>query len=327
MPPTAVEVATARGGRVADRFTALGSLEAELEVTLVSEVAARIEELSFEEGRAVAKGALIARLDDAQLRAEVVRAEALVLRYQSTYDRVQNVVARGAGTPQDLDDAQADLSVAKADLALVRARLTKTRIRAPFAGVAGARRVSPGAFVQPGDVITQLAQIERLRVVFDAPERTLGRLDQGARVEVRSNAYPDLVLSGQVDIIEPVLNEESRSARIVSLLDNRGGRLRPGMSADVTVVLGERSNAITVPSESVFFEGQQAFVFVITADSTVQRTAVGLGTRMDDAVEVIDGLLVGDEVVRAGHQKLYPGAKVQPVHSRDDDTATAEAHR
>jgi membrane fusion protein (multidrug efflux system) len=177
--------------------------------------------------------------------------------------------------------------------------------------------------VQTGEAITQLAEIDRLRVRFQAPERTLSRLIHGARVEVRTTAYPDLVLTGQIDVIEPVLESESRSARIVSFVANQGGLLRPGMSADVTVVLGERLDVLTVPSESIFFEGQQAFVFVVNADSTVQRTPVGLGTRLDDVVEIVDGLHLGDDVIRAGHQKLFPGAKVNPVNSQGAETAAA----
>jgi len=313
MPPMPVEVAAASASGVQDRFQAVGTLEADLEVTVVSEVAAQVTRLPFREGERVEQGALLAQLDDQQLRAELARAEALVQRYQSTYDRIKTIVDRGAGAPQDLDDAAADLRVAQADQALVEARLAKTRIRAPFAGVTGARRVSPGAFVQPGHAITQLAQIDRLRVLFNAPERTLGRLDAGATVEVTTTAHPGLVLRGTIDVIEPVLAAASRSARIVTYIDNSEGRLRPGMSADVTVVLGSRPNALTVPSESIFFEGAQAFVYSVQPDSTVQRTAVGLGTRLADAVEITEGLSDGDRVVKAGHQKLFPGAKVNPV--------------
>lgn len=326
MPPTVVEVATVGRGGIADRFNVIGSLEADLEVTLVSEVAARVDRLPFEEGAPVKKGDLLAQLDDAQLRAERARAQARVDQAKSTFERIQKVVRQNAGALQDLDDARADLAVAEADLALVDARLQKTQIRAPFAGVTGARRISPGAFVQPGEEITQLAQIDRLRVRFRAPERTLDRLTHGARVEVRTTAFPDLVVRGAIDVIEPVLDTGSRSAGVVSFVENADRRLRPGMSADVTVVLGERPDALTVQSEAIFFEGQQAFVYVVGADSTVQRAPVALGTRRDADVEILDGLDEGARVVRAGHQKLFPGAKVSPVHSQEAPR-TAEASR
>lgn len=322
-----VEVATVQASGVADRFRAVGSLEAELEVVVVSEIAAKCVRVPFDEGGEVAAGALLAQLDDEQLQAELSRAEALVQRYRSTYERIRNIVERGAGSAQDLDDAAADLQVAEADLALVKARLTKTKIRAPFAGVTGARQVSPGAYLRVGQPITQLARVDRLRVIFSAPERTLGRLDEGARVEVTTIAYPDLVLEGSIDVIEPVLAAESRSARVVSYVDNQRGLLRPGMSADVTVILGDRPDALTVPNEAIFFEGQQSFVYSIQPDSTVMRQAVALGTRLSDVVEITSGVAAGDRVVRAGHQKLFPGAKVNPIEEApaSSDGAPAEA--
>jgi membrane fusion protein (multidrug efflux system) len=102
---------------------------------------------------------------------------------------------------------------------------------------------------------------------------------------------------------------------IVAHLDNPDRKLRPGMSAEVTVVLEERPEALTVPAEAVFFQGQQAFVYTVGADSTVSLTAVGLGTRGADLVEITGGLESGQTVVRTGHQKLFPGAHVMPLEA------------
>jgi len=93
------------------------------------------------------------------------------------------------------------------------------------------------------------------------------------------------------------------------------------MSANVSAVLNERANALTIPSEAVFGSGNQSFVFVVKPDSTVARTALTLGTRLPDVVEVLEGLSVGAVVVRAGHQKLFDGGKVLPITVRPDSTA------
>jgi RND family efflux transporter MFP subunit len=150
-------------------------------------------------------------------------------------------------------------------------------------------------------------------VTFSAPERYYSNLQRGAAVKVSTTAYPGYELTGRVDVIEPVIDEATRRAKIVARLDNPGGKFRPGMSANVTVVLSERENALVIPSEAVFVEGNQALVFVIQADSTVARTPVELGTRLRDKVEVLTGVAAGAMVVRAGHQKLFPGAKVMPI--------------
>jgi membrane fusion protein (multidrug efflux system) len=316
MPPMPVETSRVERTAVADRFHAVGSIDAGDAITVVSEIDGVVSSLPFREGHAIARGGLIAQLDDKELSATVMRAGALLAQRQAAYDRVKMVVDQGAAAPQELDDAAATLKVAQAELSLAQQRLSKTRITAPFQGLVGARRVSPGAFVRAGEAITDLAQIRELRVSFSAPERYLSELRVGAPITVSTIAYPGRELSGRIDVIEPVLDAATRSARIVARVTNPDELFRPGMSATVSAVLSERPSAITIPSEAVFAEGSQAFVYVVRDDSTVARSPVTLGTRFSDAVEVVQGLESGARVVRAGHQKLFDGSKVVPVESR-----------
>jgi membrane fusion protein (multidrug efflux system) len=315
-PPMPVETALVVQEKVSDRFEAVGSIEASEAITVVSEIDGVVVRLPFREGSAVRRGGIIAQLDDAQVRAEVNRTEALRDQAKSTFNRVKSVVDQGAGAPQDLDDAGASLKVADANLALARSRLSKTRITAPFSGVLGARRVSPGAFIRGGQAITDLAKLDELRVNFSAPERYLGQLNRGAEVDITTTAYPGYAIKGRIDVVDPVLDPGTRSARIVARVRNPGGRFRPGMSANVSAVLGQRQKALTIPSEAIFAEGDQSFAYVVKPDSTVTRTALTLGTRLTDVVEVVQGLSPGMTVVRTGHQKLFEGAKVAPVHSQ-----------
>lgn len=310
-----VESANVTQRAVFDPFEAVGTIEAEEAITVVSEIDAIVIDLPFKEGAAIAKGGLIAQLDDTQLRAEEERAQAILEQRKVTYDRIKSITDQGLGTAQNLDDAAAALKVAEAELEVIRARLRKTRIVAPFAGLLGARRVSPGAFVRAGSPITDLAQIQKLRVTFSAPERYFPQLQRGAEVKVSTTAYPGDELTGKVQVIDPIVDLGTRRVKVIATLDNPGGRFRPGMSANVTVILSERENALIIPSEAVFVEGDQALVFVIQADSTVARTPVELGTRLRENVEVLNGLAAGAMVVRAGHQKLFPGAKVMPIAS------------
>lgn len=325
MPPTPVEVAAVVQSTVSDRFETVGTIEAGEAITVVAEIDGVVTEIPFREGQAIGKGGLIAHLDDVQLAAEVARAEALRDQSRTSWERIKSVVDQGAGAPQDLDDAAAALKVAEANLALARSRLEKTHIVAPWAGIVGARRVSPGAFVRAGETLTELAYIQEIKVTFSAPERYLSTLQRGNPVSVSTTAYPGYALEGSIDVVEPVLDANLRSARILARVSNPGGKFRPGMSANVTAVLGQRLQALTIPNEAVFVEGNQSFVFVVKPDSTVTRTALGLGTRMPDVVEVLQGLQPGQQVVRAGHQKLFEGAKVMPVVSDAPPAAAAAA--
>ncbi len=322
LPPMPVEVSPVVVQKVIDRFEAVGTIEAIEAITVVAEIDAIVKTLPFKEGAFIRRGGLIAQLDDVQLAAEVARAEALREQSKVTYDRVKSVVDQGAGAPQDLDDAAAALKVADANLALAKARWTKTQIIAPFEGIIGARRISVGAFLRAGQAITELANIDAIRVIFAAPERFLSQLQQGATVTVSSPAFPDRTLQGAIIAIEPIIDATTRSARVVARVQNVGRKFRPGMSANISAVLSERPNALTIPSEAVFGSGNQLFVFVVHEDSTVMRAPVVLGLRRSDVVEVIDGVKEGMTVVRAGHQKLFDGGKVMPMHHQADAQAS-----
>jgi membrane fusion protein, multidrug efflux system len=314
-PPMPVEVAQATRGDVRETLHALGTIEAAERVKVTAEIDAIVRELPFEEGRIVRKGQVLAVLNDSELRAEAVRAAALRNQAKLTSERFEQLSREKIASPQDRDNAVAALQVADANVRVAQARLGKTRIFAPFSGVVGSRLVSPGAYVRAGDVITELARIDTVKVAFAVPERYLADLRRGAGVTVTTVAFPGKPFTGAVNVVDPILDPTTRSARLTAVIPNPSGELRPGMSADVNAVLAERLQAVTVPDEAVFAEGDRNFVFVIQPDSSVVRRAIRLGVRQPGRVEVIQGLNGGEKVVRAGHQKLFEGAKVAPVES------------
>ena len=327
-PPTRVEAARVARSAVTDRFTTVGTIEAGESISVTCEISGIVTSIPFSEGGRLERGDLIAQLDDEQLRAEVNRARAIMEQSRATWQRVQSIVDQGAGAPQDLDDAVAALKVAEADLELARTRLGKTRIAAPFSGLVGKRHVSPGAFLTAGTPITDLAKIDELRVAFSVPERLLGAISPGNRVTVTTTAYPNRPLEGVLTIIEPQLDARTRTVGVVARVANPDELLRPGMSATVEAVLEERDQALTVPAAAVFVQGDQSFVYVIQPDSVVTRTPVSLGTRLADVVEVTAGLTEDQQIVRAGHQKLYEGARVMPLDmSGNGDAATGGESR
>jgi len=313
MPPVPVEVAEVERGMVRDRFQALGSIEAAEIVQVVNEINAVVRELPFREGMTVTRGQLLARLDDSEIRAEADRAEALRDQARVNQARIKQLFDQRAASSQELDDASAALKVAEANDALAKARLAKTRIIAPFDGLVGRRLVSPGSFLRVGELITEVAEVNVMKVTFAAPERYLARLHRGAGVDVTTAAYPGEVFSGTVSVVDPIIDPQTRTVELVASVANRGRRLRPGMSANVSATLAERADALTLPDEAIFAQGDQNFVFVVKPDSTVVRQAIVIGTRDSSRAEIATGLKAGDRVVRAGYQKLFDGARVMPI--------------
>lgn len=226
---------------------------------------------------------------------------------------MDELFARDIVSPRERDEARAALAVAVAEADLQQTRFDKTIVRSPFAGVAGRRDVSVGTRVAVGDRIARVARLDRLRVAFPAPERLASTIQRGASVELTVSAHPGRTFRGQVVVVEPVVNPETRTFDVIAEVANPGGLLKPGMSADVSTALSERSGVLTVPDEAVLAEGDLTYVYAVQPDSTVQRVNIKLGVRDAAFVEVVEGLGPGTQVVRAGHQKLFPGARVMPV--------------
>jgi membrane fusion protein (multidrug efflux system) len=314
-PAMPAEVSKVVEQKVEDKFEAVGSIEAIEEVTIVTEIDGLVTDIPFQEGSLIKRGDIIAKIDDSQLAAEVLRTRALFAQSESNYKRTMTIVEQRAGSQQDLDDAAAALKVAEANLKLAEARLNKTIIVAPFDGIIGSRKVSAGAFLRTGDAIAELANLNEIRISFSAPEQYLSLLKQGADVTISSPVYPGTDVKGKIIVIEPVLDTRTRNVQVVARLKNPGLKYRSGMSVNVSAVLNERDNALTIPNESIFASGDQSFVFIVNADSTVTREPVTTGLEMADIVEISQGLQKGMTVVRAGHQKLFDGAKIIPVNS------------
>jgi membrane fusion protein, multidrug efflux system len=324
-PPTPVEAALVQTSTVEDRFDAVGSIEAHDAVTIVSEIDAIVKELPFAEGTTIEKGALIAQLDDAQLLAQLARASAVRDQKLAAYNRVKSLFTTGAVAQQEYDDASASYKVAEADLAMITASLAKTKIVAPFTGEIGARQVSPGAFLRAGTAIADLAQISELKITFAAPERYFPLLHKGNEVTISTTSYPDYYLKGKIEVIEPNIDPSTRAVRMIAHFLNPDLKFRPGMSANVSAVLARRDQALLIPDEAVFAEGNQSLVFVINPDSTVTRKQITVGSRQRQTVEVVQGLESGMTVVKTGHQKIYDGARVIPIPSQINSEKISES--
>ncbi|MBI1798473.1 MAG: efflux RND transporter periplasmic adaptor subunit [Candidatus Eisenbacteria bacterium] len=304
-----------------DAFHAVGTIESDQSVEVASQIAGVVESLALPEGRAVGQGVLLARLDDRELKAQSERAMAQRELAAANFDRAKKLAEQQAISTRELDDARATLAVAEANASLAKVQLDRTRILAPFSGVVGRRRISVGAWLKPGDAVTEMAQLSPLRASFSAPERMLSELTPWRAVEIRTPAWPGRTFQGALSVVDPIVDPVTRTVRLLARLPNPAGLLRPGMSADVTVTLAERTHALTIPDEAVFAEGSASFVYVVKPDSSVTRATIQIGSRDSMRVEVLRGLSEGQTVVRTGHQKLFEGARVMPI----PDAAAAEA--
>ena len=176
----------------------------------------------------------------------------------------------------------------------------------------GLRKVSVGDFVNVGQDMVNLEQIDPLKADFRVAEVYLGAVKPGQRIELGVDAFPGEQFAGEVYAIDPLIDESGRSIVLRARLPNVDGRLRPGLFVRVMLVLNEREGAIKVPEQALMPQGQDQFVFRVV-DGKAALTKVTAGIRRDGMVEIVEGLGPDDEVVTAGQLKIRDGAPVKPV--------------
>lgn len=308
--PTVVETARAIAQDVALDANAVGSLRANESVVLRPEAAGKIAAIHFRDGATVARGALLVSLDAAVQQAELDQAKANLGLAQTTQRRNQELFEKRFISRQALDAADAALKVQEASVALAQAKYEQTRIRAPFAGIVGIRKLSVGDFVKDGQDLINLEDISRLKVDFRLPDAYLGQLRRGQRLELASDALPGQRFQATLDAVDPLIEAGGRSLSCRGVLDNREGRLRPGLFARVRLELGRRDGVLLIPEEAIVADAKAPFVFRVV-DGRALRTPVATGLRRDAQVEIVSGLAAGDVVVTAGQQKLRDGAAVR----------------
>lgn len=309
-----VEAAPVEVRPMADEVLVVGSLRANESVVIRPEIAGRIAGISFEEGGTAEDGQVLVRLDDASRAAELAQAEANLDLARRNFSRADELYRRQNLAASTRDEALARLRVEEATVDLARVHLAKTVLEAPFAGLLGLRRVSPGDYVSAGDPIVALEDVDPIKVDFRVPEVFAHRLAAGQPVRMTVDAVPGETFEGMVYAIDPQVDEQGRSVLLRARVPNEGGPLRPGMFARVTLVLDARPNALVIPEQALIPQGTDHIVFKVV-DGKVAPQPVTLGQRRTGLVEVTSGLSAGDMVITAGQIKVRPGQPVTVVPS------------
>jgi membrane fusion protein (multidrug efflux system) len=309
----AVFVHTVRAEPLSERLSTTGTLRANEQIEITSEISGQVKGVRFQEGARVGQGDVLVELDASELDAQRARARHRVEQATREEERQSRLLADGLVSQQEYDRAGTELDVLRADLRLMEAQLEKTLVRAPFEGVIGLRYVSPGAYVTPQTRIASLQDLDPMKVDFSVPERYANRLQVGRSVTL-AVAGLEKRFDARVYAIEPAVDPETRSVIVRAQLPNEGRHLRPGAFADVSVVIAEVPNALTVPSVAVIPELGGKKVMVVEGGKAVAR-AVETGIRTDTAVEVTSGLKAGEQVITGGLDRVTDGAPVEVKES------------
>ncbi|MCU7921014.1 MAG: efflux RND transporter periplasmic adaptor subunit [Candidatus Thiodiazotropha sp. (ex Epidulcina cf. delphinae)] len=315
MPPETVTSDQVRSVRWTNTVTATGSLVAVQGVTVTAELGGKIEEIAFASGDRAKTGDLLVRIDVSAEEAQLRSAEAAAKLARINLDRSRDLRANKTVSQADLDTAEANFKQATAQVDNVRATIAKKTLRAPFAGQLGLRQVNLGQIVEQGTPAVTLQAIDPIYVDFSLPQQQFSILTPGTEVHVTTDAAPGKVFIGKIIAVNPEIDRMTRSVRVRATLSNNDELLRPGMFANVEVMLSDEEEVLAIPATAVLYAPYGDTVFVIDEvedeasgkkQQLLRQQVVRLGDTRGDFVAVVTGLEEGESVVTSGVFKLRP---------------------
>ncbi len=308
-PATIVIMARVSAVEWRDTIEALGTASSKESVTLTAKVSETVRKVAFDSGDIVRAGDVIVDLSSGAQLAGLEEARAAFQEAERQLARGQELAQSRIISESQLDTQRANRDAAKARMDVVRAQLSDRVITAPFDGILGLRRVSPGMLVTPGTAIATLDDISVIKLDFTVPERYLAVLAEGQDIVALSETYPEREFTGRVTSVDSRVDPVTRSVTVRAELPNLERLLRPGMLLSVRLYQAARQ-AIVVPEIAVLQVGTDAFIYRVSQDQTAARARVELGSRRRGEVEVVSGLADGDTIVTEGAVKLRDGARV-----------------
>ncbi len=294
--------------RLTERLSTTGTIRANEQVELVSEISGKIDEIRFREGSRVAAGQLLLKIDDTELQAQREREQFRLELAERRERQKKQLRDQGVISEDEYDVALNEANVLRSQLRLIEAQLAKTEIRAPFAGVIGLRYVSDGSYLSPQKRIATLQDVDSVKVDFSVPEKYASRVKPGGEIAF-SVKGDERTFTAEIYAVEPSVDADTRSLSLRARSANPDGALVPGAFADVELVVAEFDDALTVPAIAVVPELGGKKVFVVEGGKAQPR-AVETGIRTDERVQIVSGLAPGERVIVSAIQQLRAGLEV-----------------
>lgn len=293
-----------------------GSMEANEQVELRSEISGVVEQINFKEGSKVSKGQVLFRVNDLELRAQLAKIKTAEKLAAENERRAQLLLEKEAISQEEYDVAQANLQSAKAESQLIAAQLAKATVRAPFSGTIGLRYISEGTYVTPSTSVAKLVDLDKMKLTFSIPEKYSSQVELGSKLTFTTSGTSNQH-TATVYAIEPGVDVVTRTLKMRAMAENREGKLIPGTFANVNLPLSAVDDAIMVPTEALIpiQNGKKIF---ISEGGLAKEVEVQTGARTEKMVRILSGLKPGDTILTSGVMILKNGTPVnvnmrQPV--------------
>lgn len=316
-PPTVVDVMVASYEPLVNTVEANGTVIANESVELRPEVSGRLTYLNVPEGKHVTKGTVLAKINSADLMAQLQKSRVQLELAETTVNRLKTLLDAGGVNQSDYDAAVNQANSLRADMAYTQTLIDKTVIRAPFDGVIGLRQVSPGAYVSSSNVIATMQQLSKTKIDFTLPEQYSNLIGVGSTVDVEIDAADTNRHKAVIMALEPQAMRDTRNIVVRAILQD----VTPNPGAFVKVYVGTsgpEKKAIMVPTNTIIPEDKNNQL-ILVKKGKASLVNVQTGLRTENNVEITQGVSVGDTIVVTGVLFARPNTvlKIRSVKTLD----------
>ncbi len=306
---TVVSVMVVASASLDDVVKTTGSILANEEVEIRSEVPGKITNLYFKEGQYVSKGTTLLKIYDDDLQAQLQKLEYAKKLSEDNEFRQRRLLEKEAISQREYDISLTTVKTNQADIDNIKAQLTRTTIKAPFSGRLGLRYISEGGYVTPTSRITTLTNTNPAKVEFSVPAKYADKIKVGSILKYTTESS-DVEHTGRVYAVDPKIDPQTRTLQMRATSPNGNGELLPGAFARIELITGSRGTAISVPNEAVVPEQDGHMVFLVK-DGKAEPRSVKVGLRGELDMEITAGLAAGDTLITTGILQVKPGGPVE----------------
>jgi RND family efflux transporter MFP subunit len=315
-----------------DVLDALGGIKGGVEFKLTFPIPGELKTINYKAGEKYQKGAMLMSLDEEDILLRMKRVEAQMNKSQTAVDIAQQKVDeheklfKMGAIPKttmervklELESSLFDLEAAQLELKANESVLEKSNMYAISDGMIGELYVEEGESITANTLIGTHILTEYVKAEFGVIERDMSKIKEGQETNVFVDAYPGETFKGVVESIAPVVGGSSRTATVSVKIDNKDGRLLPGMFARINVDLYKQKDALVVPTEAILKDNEgKAYVFVLnTADNTVKKTEVKVAYSRTDYSHIEKDLTEGQTIAITSVANLKDGATVEVIEKQ-----------
>ena len=310
-----VEIAVAKKGSISSWIVTTATLEADKQVTILSETTGTVSRLNVEEGTFVSEGQVLASFSDSQKVVDVQTAEMRLQNANTELNRKEASYQQKIISLADYDKAKFEKDVAESQLKAARVAHERLTIRAPFSGIITERYIEKGQNISLGNQLFTLLDRDPLKARIFLPEKEVFGIEKNQQVNLTLNAQKDVRFSGKIDQINPAVDAKTGTVKITILINSAPDSVRPGSFVDVKLVTQRHDNALLIPKKALVEEAGEKYVFLLNKDLVVRRS-VQVGFTDDMNAEILKGIGDGNTVVTAGQGSLRDGSRAEVVASR-----------